>query len=83
MKRGLTTNFGCLEMRLSKPFIRLPFRFDAERLASEAAQFAEADWMPHPNNLPGNSAIALISCGGGDNDSFDGEKQPTHQLWMP
>ena len=67
-------------MRLSKPFIRLPFRFDAERLASETAQFAEADWMAHPNNLPGNSAIALISSGGGDNDSFDGEKQPTPHL---
>ena len=67
-------------MRLSKPFIRLPFRFDAERLAAEVAQFAEADWMPHPNDLPGNSAIALISSGGGDNDSFEGEKQPTPHL---
>ena len=27
-------------MRLSKPFIRLPFRFDADRLAEEVRQFA-------------------------------------------
>ena len=80
MKRGLTTYCGRLEMRLSKPFIRLPFRFDAERLATETAQFADADWMSHPNNLPGNSAIALISSGGGDNDSFDGEKRPSPHL---
>ena len=52
------TGQGELVVRLSKPFIRLPFRFDAERLAAEVAQFAEADWMPHPNDLPGNSAIA-------------------------
>ena len=67
-------------MRLSKPFIRLPFRFDAERLAAEVAQFTEGDWMPHPSGLPGNSAIALISSGGGDNDSFAGEKQLTSHL---
>ena len=67
-------------MRLSKPFIRLPRQFDAERLAAEVGQFAEGDWMLHPSGLPGNSAIALISSGGGDNDSFDGEKQPTRHL---
>ena len=67
-------------MRLGKPFIRLPFRFDAERLAAEVGQFAEGDWMLHPNKLPGNSAIALISSGGGDNDSFEGEKRPTPHL---
>ena len=67
-------------MRLSKPFIRLPYRFDAQRLAEEAAQFASDAWMPHPSGMPGNSAIALISSGGGDNDSFDGEKRPTPHL---
>ena len=67
-------------MRLSKPFIRLPFRFDAERLADEALQFDAQRWMPHPNGLPGNSAIALISSGGGDNNSFEGEKRPTRHL---
>ena len=67
-------------MRLSKPFIRLPFRFDAQRLADEVAQFPPERWMPHPSAMPGNSAIALISSGGGDNDSFAGEKRPTPHL---
>ena len=67
-------------MRLSKPFIRLPFRFDAEVLAGEVRQFGAEAWMAHPSALPGNSAIALISSGGGDNDSFEGEKKPTRHL---
>ena len=67
-------------MRLSKPFIRLPYRFDADRLAEEVRRFPPDRWMAHPNGLPGNSAIALISSGGGDNDSFEGEKKPTPHL---
>ena len=67
-------------MRLSKPFIRLPLRFDAARLAFEANRLAPHKWMPHPSGMRGNSAVALISSGGGDNDSFDGEKAPTPHL---
>ena len=67
-------------MRLSRPFIRLPYRFDAERLAVEVDQFSDGHWMAHPSGLPGNSAIALISSGGGDNNSFEGEKRPTPHL---
>ena len=64
-------------MRLNKPFIRLPLRFDAARLAFEAGHVEARKWMPHPSAMRGNSALALISSGGGDNDSFDGEKAPT------
>ena len=67
-------------MRLSRPFIRLPFSFDAERMAEEVRRFAPDRWMAHPSGLPGNSAIALISSDGGDNDSFEGEKKPTPHL---
>lgn len=67
-------------MRLARPFIRLPFRFDARRLADEVAAFEAEVWMRHPSGLPGNSAIALISSGGGDNDSFEGAKAPTPHL---
>ena len=67
-------------MRLSRPFIRLPFRFDADRLGEEVGQFPRDRWMAHPSGLRGNSAIALVSCGGGDNDSFDGEKRATPHL---
>ena len=67
-------------MRLSKPFIRLPFRFDAGQLAREVARLPAQTWMAHPSGLPGNSAIALVSSEGGDNDSFEGEKKPTPHL---
>ena len=67
-------------MRLSKSFIRLPFRFDTQRLADEVEQFGRECWMPHPSRLRGNSAIPLISSGGGDNDSFEGEKKATPHL---
>ena len=67
-------------MRLAKPFIRLPYRFDAARLAAEADALSRSAWMPHPTGLPGNSAVALISSGGGDNDSFEGAKAPTPHL---
>jgi hypothetical protein len=67
-------------MELSQPFIRLPFRFDPDRLASEAADIDHAAWMPHPSGMPGNSAVALVSRGGGDNDEFQGRMQPTTHL---
>jgi quercetin dioxygenase-like cupin family protein len=67
-------------MDLGTEFIRLPVRFDAARMAAEVAQFPEAGWMPHPDGTPGNSAIALISRGGGDNDEFRGAMRPTPHL---
>ncbi len=67
-------------MRLSKPFIRLPVRFDAQRLEQELRGLGRAHWMRHPSRMRGNSAIPLISSGGGDNDSFEGEKKPTPHL---
>lgn len=67
-------------MELSRRFIRLPFRFDADRLASEVAAFDDAAWMPHPSGMPGNSAVALVSRDGGDNDDFEGRMQPTAHL---
>ena len=67
-------------MRLSRPFIRLPWRFDAAQLAAEALALPSTAWMPHPNGTAGNSAVALISSGGGDNDSFEGEKRATPHL---
>ena len=67
-------------MELSRPFIRLPFRFDADRLASEVAAIDDGAWMPHPSGMPGNSAVALISRDGGDHDDFEGSMQPTPHL---
>ena len=64
-------------MELSRPFVRLPYSFDSERLAAEVAQFDDAAWMAHPGNIAGNWAIPLISLDGGDNNSFSGHMQVT------
>lgn len=37
-------------------------------------------WMPHPSGLTGNSAVALISRDGADNNDFDGLMQVTPHL---
>jgi hypothetical protein len=67
-------------MELSRPFIRLPFAFDAGRLAEEVGALAEGAWMAHPSGMKGNSAVALISRGGDDNDDFDGKMSVTRHL---
>ena len=67
-------------MEISRPFIRLPYAFDAERMAQEVATIDASAWMQHPSRLSGNSAVALISGNGGDNDDFDGRMLPTRHL---
>lgn len=67
-------------MRLPRPFYRLPVRFDVERLAAELAKVPAHAWAPHPNDLPGNSSVRLISAGGGENDDVAGRMLPTPQL---
>lgn len=67
-------------MDLSRPFIRLPFRFDAERMAAEADALPDSAWLAHPSRMTGNSAVALISRDGGDNDDFEGSMQETDHL---
>jgi len=67
-------------MKLATPFIQLPVRFDAERLAHELAQFTESEWNAHPLNYKGNSALRLITANGGANDAVSGEMMPTPYL---
>jgi hypothetical protein len=67
-------------MELSRPFIQLPFAFDAERLAEEVAALPADAWMAHPSGMKGNSAVALLSRDGGDNDDFDGAMIETPHL---
>jgi quercetin dioxygenase-like cupin family protein len=67
-------------MDLGTEFIRLPWRFEAARMAEEIRCLPESAWMPHPDGTPGNTAVALISRGGGDNDQFRGAMQPTRHL---
>jgi LPS sulfotransferase NodH len=67
-------------MRLSRPFHRLAVTFDTERLASEVAQIPASAWVQHPNGLTGNSAVRLISLGGGENDDVNGRMSMTPHL---
>lgn len=67
-------------MRLSRPFIRMPWRFDAGRMAREVEALPSETWMPHPSGMEGNCAVALISRDGRDNDDFDGAMALTPHL---
>ena len=68
-------------MKLQVPFLQLPVSFDAQALAHEIAQVDESHWRPHPNKLPGNSALTLIATNGEpDNDDLVGNMRPTAAL---
>ena len=67
-------------MEISKPFIQLPYSFDASRLADEVNALDESAWMKHPSGFSGNSAVALLSRNGEDNDDFNGTMLETPHL---
>jgi hypothetical protein len=67
-------------MRLPAPFVKLPLRFDIERLQQEIAQFSEDEWRAHPQDYAGNSALILISHDGTDNDDLAGAMAPAQRL---
>lgn len=67
-------------MEISRPFIRLPYSFDAYQMAREIAEIDPAAWMQHPSRLTGNSAVALVSRDAGDNDDFAGAMSITPHL---
>jgi uncharacterized protein (TIGR03032 family) len=68
-------------MQLAHPFIRLPDRFDAERLREEVNAVAESAWNPHPQGFAGNSALLLIARDGNPrDDALSGAMLPTPNL---
>lgn len=67
-------------MRLSKPFVRLPLAFDAERLAEEVSQFGDSAWRPHPQGFEGNSSLVLVATDGDENDDFRSPMRPLPRL---
>ena len=68
-------------MKLQVPFLQLPVSFDAQALAREIAAVDESFWRPHPNKLPGNSALTLVATAGDpDNDDLAGDMRPTPVL---
>ncbi|WCM26655.1 aspartyl/asparaginyl beta-hydroxylase domain-containing protein [Sphingomonas sp. QA11] len=67
-------------MRLSRPFFQLPVLFEMEHLQAELVALPPEAWVPHPDGLPGNSAVRLISVGGDETDSVHGQMLPTRWL---
>jgi len=68
-------------MKLQVPFVQLPLQFDAETLAGEIAALGDGFWREHPQKLPGNYALPLISVDGNpDDDAVDGVMRPTPYL---
>ncbi len=67
-------------MKLASEFIRLPYRFDVERLTAEVRAFETSEWLPHIQGFPGNNAIPLISLNGEMNDDFNGPMRVTEKL---
>jgi hypothetical protein len=68
-------------MKLQVPFIQLPLRFDAARLAAEIDALGEGVWRPHPQGFPGNSMLPLVAAEGDPcNEAFSGPMRPTPEL---
>jgi hypothetical protein len=67
-------------VRLPRPFFRLPVRFDVARLRAEVDALPAECWAPHPNRIPGNTCVRLISAEGGENDDTAGRMLPTPHL---
>jgi hypothetical protein len=67
-------------MRLSRPFFQLPMMFDIERLQAEVAALPAEAWVAHPDRVAGNSAVRLITAGGGEDDGVRGRMAPTPWL---
>jgi hypothetical protein len=67
-------------MRLPQPFYRLPVRFDVERLRAELDALPSSAWVSHPNGIPGNTSLRLITVDGGENDNLRGPMRPTPHL---
>ncbi len=67
-------------MRLPTEFVRLPLKFDVERLSQEVLAFEESEWLPHPHGFEGNSSVPLISLNGEMNDNFNGPMKVTERL---
>ena len=67
-------------MKLSRPLVRLPLSFDPEVLAREIAALPDSAWQPHPDRIPGNEAVLLVTPKGRDTNAVAGPMAPTAHL---
>ena len=68
------------DMRLTRPFLKLPLRFDAEALEHEVRALPPSAWVPHATGFPGNEAVRLVTVMGQPTDAFEGPMRPTENL---
>lgn len=68
-------------MKLPVPFVQLPLQFDAARLLAEVNALGQSCWLDHPQKIPGNFSLPLISVGGDPHsDAIAGAMRPTPSL---
>jgi hypothetical protein len=67
-------------MKLSRPLLRLPLSFDAAALAREIAALPTSAWQPHPDKIPGNEAVLLVTPDGRDTNAVAGPMAATAHL---
>jgi hypothetical protein len=67
-------------MKLARPFYQLPVLFETARLQAEVAALPAEAWAAHPDGVPGNSAVRLISVGGDETEAVHGAMAPTRWL---
>lgn len=60
--------------------MKLPICFSAEALEREVRALPASRWVPHPNHIPGNDAIRLVTPEGKDTDDLGGQMAPTPDL---
>lgn len=68
------------EMRLSRPLLQLPIRFDAAAIAQEVLALPASAWDPHPTGFVGNEAVRLVTPHGALTDAVEGPMAPTAHL---
>ena len=67
-------------MRLNEPLLRLPIRFDVAALRANVDALPDEAWVPHPDKLPGNEAVRLVTTNGEMTDNIAAPMQPTRYL---
>lgn len=60
--------------------MRLPLCFDAAALAAEVDALPAEAWVSHPDKLPGNEAVRLVTPGGEMTEGVSGTMAPTVYL---
>lgn len=68
-------------MKLDTPLVQLPISIDVTSLVEQVVALDESVWRPHPEGMPGNSALPLVAVDGDPaNDSVVGPMLPTPHL---